>query len=107
MIDREKYLTKVIRFWGFEHPNTIKFAELIENAPDEEVIKAFWNIMKVFQNFSYLLLIYLREMGKVSPFLARAKIKKFFKKSVDNCGRVCYTIIVPREQRKEKKETPQ
>jgi hypothetical protein len=48
MIDREKYLTKVIHFWGFEHPNTIKFAELIENAPDEEVIEAFWNIMKVF-----------------------------------------------------------
>lgn len=45
MMDKEKLLTKIIHFWGFEHPNTIKFAELVENAPDEDIIEAFWNLI--------------------------------------------------------------
>ena len=47
-MNREKYLEKIIQIWGFEHPNTIKFAKLIEAAPDEDIIEVFWNLVKVF-----------------------------------------------------------
>lgn len=40
-MNREKYLEKIIQIWGSEHPNTIKFTEFVEAAPDKEVTKTF------------------------------------------------------------------
>lgn len=42
---REKMFTEIIRFWGFEHKNTIEFAQAMETATDEQLKELFEDII--------------------------------------------------------------
>lgn len=42
---REQMLTEVIRFWGFEHNNTIEFATAMEIMNDEQLTELFNDII--------------------------------------------------------------
>lgn len=39
MSNKEKLLTRIIRIYGFEHPETINFARLIEQGESEYVLR--------------------------------------------------------------------
>ena len=51
---REEMLTKVIRKWGFEHENTIWFANCMETDTSEELEAAFEVAMNDKEDWDFL-----------------------------------------------------
>jgi hypothetical protein len=73
-------LDRIIRIYGYEHPITIRFAQILESA--EEFWRNGWNVRKFRRNFW-----------------------KKLKKSIDKALKMCYNkYVIKRDYKTKKKE---